>query len=523
MNTTRITGLFSGIDTDALVKAMSMNQQRKVDALSARKTEAEWKKDLLTDLNNKIRVFRDTYGSVLGENNLMSRGAYTSFSVQIAANTGVNVVASASAKAGSYNIRVDQVATAATMRGDKLTTRSTGLTEAEINNTALNRLAPILTGGTSFSDNIRFSINGRDFQFSAANTTLKRIMDEVNRAAVGVTMAYSQTTDSVTITSNVTGVYNPPRSLDFSTDADYRAAVQAYENAHSGKRIDFTDSSGFLASFGLTGVSAGQDAIVHINGESDPRHLDSNNITLDGIQMSFLRPTDESGVDYTLVADHKPTVDRVRQMVDAFNTLFGELYTTYNQRSDRNFRPLTAEQRSEMSEKEIDQWEVRAREGLMYRDNTLNKLLEGLRATFTTAFGNYGNLSSIGITPGRYMIGEPSLLEFDADKFLAALQADPNRIYDLMTAPESVGGGGFMTRVNKLMDSFVNTIKGRELQNLNNDIHNFTKNIKEQEDKLTEMSEKYYLQYAKLETALGQLQNQHNQMATMFGWNNQQT
>ena len=504
-NTMRITGLFSGMDTDALVKAMSMAQQSKVDSLNAKKKQAEWKKDLLTDFNNKIRVFRDTYGSLLGENNLMTRGAYTSFAVKMADNTGVSISALATARAGSYNIRVEQTAAAAVMQGAKLTGRTTGLTDAEISTSAVGSLSALANGAFGSSD-ISFSINGKDFSFSA-DTTLKKIMEEVNKADIGVTMAYSQMTDRVTVTGNRMGAY----------DAG---------NPDPAKMISFEDASGFLRHLGLTQDAAGEvangrDAIVYLNGESEARRLDANSVTLDGVQMTFLRATGESGVDFTLADDYKPAVDRIKGMVDAYNALIKELHTAYNQKVNRDYRPLTEEQRADMTEKEAEEWEAKAREGLLYRDNTLNRLLENMRGVLSKSFGGFGNLASIGITTGRYMMGEPVQLELDESKLTAALQADPDRVYNLMSASEKdAGGGGLMTQLNKMMDDYVNTIKGRDLQNLNNNIRDYTKRVKEQEDKLTVMSEKYYLQYAKLETALGQMQTQQNSMASLFGWNN---
>ncbi|MDR0294057.1 MAG: flagellar filament capping protein FliD [Oscillospiraceae bacterium] len=499
-NTTRITSLFSGMDTDALVKAMTMNQQSKVDSLNAKMKQAEWKKETLTDFNNKVRVFRDTYGSVLGEQNLMTKGAFVSFGVSMPENSGVSISALASAKAGGYSVRVDQIATASAMKGAKLTGRITGLTEAEINSTAVGALTA-LQGGAVSSGPIEFSINGESFSFSSSDS-LKKIMDTVNKSAAGVTMSYSQTSDRITIVSNTMGAYDG-----------------SAENAN--KTITFTDGSGFLNNLGLTEVTNGQDAIVYFNGETEARSLDTNSITLDGVQFTFLRPT-AGNVDYTLTADYKPAADRIKGFVEAYNTLIKELFTAYNQKPSRDYKPLTDDQRDALSEKEIEDWEKKAREGLLYRDNTLGKLVDGMRTLLTKTFGGSGNLASIGMTTGRYMIGEPAQIELDEEKLLKALQADPERVFSLMSGTEKdvSGGGGLMTQLNKLMDDYVGAIKSRDLQNLNTNIGDYTKRIKEQEDKLYAMSERYYLQYAKLEVALGQMQSQQSSMASLFGMGN---
>jgi flagellar hook-associated protein 2 len=493
MNTNRITGMYSGIDTDALVKAMTMTQQAKVDQLNAKMQKAEWKKDALNDFNNQLRVFRDTYGSMLSEGNLISRGAYNAFTVSMASNSGVNISAGASARAGTYNVRVDQIATAATMRGAKLTNRTTGLTDSEVGSAAAGRLT---MGGVEYTpETIEFTINGKEFSFSA-NASLRTIMDTVNRSDAGVSMSYSQTTDRITVTSNQLGERG---------------------------RIDVTDKTGFLSHLGLDSVTGGQDAIVYLNGETEARRIDSNTITLDGVTMTFMRPTGTEGVDYTLTADYQPTIDKFKAFIESFNAIMRDAYTAFNQKVNRDYRPLTEDQKGTMSDKEVDLWESKAKEGLLRRDNTLGILLNNMRGTLSRTFGTDGNLASIGITTSPFRADEPVQLELDEAKLTAALQENPDRVHNLMSGAAKDGSqGGFITQLGKSMDDYVNAIKSRDLQNLNNNINDYTKRIKEQQSKLAVLSERYYLQYAKLETMLGQMQSQQDSMSMMFGWNTNQ-
>lgn len=557
-NANRLTGMYSGLDTDGLVKALTMGQQSKIDSLNQKKQQAEWKKDILTDFNNKLRVFKESFGSVLGDKSLLSKGTYTNFAVKMADNTGVSIVASATAKAGSYNVRVDQIATASAMRGAKLTARTTGLTDAEVNSTSIKNLSALTRGGYN-SEDIRFTINGKEFEFST-DTTLKNIMDTVNKANVGVTMSYSQTTDSVSIVSTAMGAfgnladpgdapvdpgaYNGVRPTP--GDPNYEDALAAYQKGYdeyqntvvaqyktdyaqweadtaaykedAKKTITVTDSSDFLSHLGLSGVTNGQNAVVYLNGETEARHLDTNSITLDGVTMSFLRVTGETGVDYTLTADHSAAVDKIKQFVEGYNSLIKELYAAYTQKNNRDYKPLTEEQRSALSEKEIENWEAKAKEGLLYRDNTLGKLVDKMRNVLSKTFGDFGNLSSIGITTSKYSVSDAVQLELDETKFLAALESDADRVNNLMSAqPSDDDDGGLMIRLNKMMDDYVSAIKSKDLQNLSNNITDYTKRITEQEDRLSTMSEKYYLQYAKLESSLSQLQSQQDSLSSLFG------
>ncbi|MCL1806719.1 MAG: flagellar filament capping protein FliD [Oscillospiraceae bacterium] len=489
INTNRLVGMFSGLDTDGLVRALTMQQQSRVDALDVKMKQAEWKKDQLTDFNNKIRVFRDTYGSILGENNLMTKGAFSAFSVKMAENSGIQVTAQATAKSGNYNVRVDQLATAASIKGSKLSNRQNGLSDAVLSQTSISQIT--FLGGAYGSSDIRFTINDKEFNFNSANASLKSIMDAVNKADIGVTMSYSQMTDSISITNNAAG--------EKST-------------------LAFSDDTGFLSMLGMTEVTAGQDAVVYLNGETQARRFDSNTVTLDGVTMSFMRTTGPGGIDFSLETDISPAVNRIKQFVDSYNELMKELFDAHTQKPNRNYKPLLDEQREQLSDKEIELWEEKAKAGLLYRDNTLGRLIENMRGVLTKTFGDFGNLASIGITTSRYVPGEPSKLELDESKLTAALQTNPDRVYGMFAE----GSNALIPQLNKMMDDYVGTIKSRELQNLNNDINNYSKRIKEQEDKLIAMSEKYYLQYAKLETKLSQMQSHQESMSMMFGWGGNQ-
>ncbi|MDR1668825.1 MAG: flagellar filament capping protein FliD [Oscillospiraceae bacterium] len=497
-NTNRITGMFSGMDTDALVKAMAMGQQTKVDKLNQKKQQAEWKKDQLTDLNNKLRIFKETYGSVMGEKSLIARKTFSSFNVDIADNAGVRITALATAKNGSHNIRVDQIATAASMFGTKITNRTTGLTDQELN-AGIGTLTGLAIGDAP-NGNIEFSINGVDFSFTGSDS-LKKIMDTVNKSKAGVTMSYLQATDRIDIVSNTMGEYDA-----------------LAETPNAAKTITFTDTSGFLGRFGLNTVVNGQDAIVYVDGEQIARRVDSNTLTLDGIQMNFVRATGEEGVDYTLSADYKPAVETIKKFVEEFNALIKELYDAYSQKADKDYIPLTDEMREAMSEKEIEKWEEKAKEGLLNRDATLGKLVDTMRGILTKTFGDFGKLSSIGLNTSKYLVGESVQLEIDEEKLLAALESNADQVYGMLgMAGTDDSDGGLMQQMNKAMDSYIADIKSRDIQNLTQSITDYTKSIKEQEDKLEEVTEKYYLKYAKLETAMSKMQAQQSQMSSMFG------
>jgi len=79
-NTQRISGLFSGMDTQSLVESMLAADQAKVDNIFRQQEKAQWKLDAYSELNTSVSSLRNTYLSVLGEKSLIKNAAYNSFS-----------------------------------------------------------------------------------------------------------------------------------------------------------------------------------------------------------------------------------------------------------------------------------------------------------------------------------------------------------------------------------------------------------------------------------------------------------
>lgn len=564
-NTQRITSLFSGMDTDSLVKGMLTNQQMKLDKLSQTKTRAEWRKETITDFNSQLRQFIDNFGSALGKNNLVTKSSYASYTTEMAKNTtAFTVKGSSGAKAGSYSLRVDQVATAASTASERVTNKPGGLAAADLNK-SINQLTGLAGGNFSKGDSetFGFSINGKDFTFKYGDS-LNTIMSTVNKSGAGVTMSYSQITDKITLTSNYTGASNgledpgaaPAKPADFTAVApsvddysggaederyiqaqaeydrlraeyeetmvaynqdfqDYKQQLTAFnEDSKRGLTIDDTDN--FLSHFGFGEIVQGQDALVSVNGGA-AMSFASNQFTLDGLEFNLNRATNGETFEFSIGKNTQAGVDNIKAFVEEFNKLVKTFFDAHTEKKNYKFDPLTDEQKKDLTEKEVEEWDKEARSGLMARDSRLGNLLNGMRKLVGESFGGEGKLSSIGINLSEYKVGEAWSLEIDTEKLTKALESNPDAVYNILGSSSKSGEGGFVSRLSKVMDGYVASTKSADLQNLTQSISDYTKRIKEQEDKMYDMSERYYKQYAKLETALGQMQSQTNQLTNLFG------
>ena len=64
-NMIRLSGLSSGLDTEALVEGMMTTEQTRINKQEQLITRLEWKTEAYRDINTKIKNFREQYLSVI--------------------------------------------------------------------------------------------------------------------------------------------------------------------------------------------------------------------------------------------------------------------------------------------------------------------------------------------------------------------------------------------------------------------------------------------------------------------------
>ncbi|GHU93950.1 flagellar hook-associated protein 2 [Clostridia bacterium] len=520
----RVSGMSSGMDTDALVKAMTSNQQLKIDQLAAKRTLAEWKSTAITDNNNLLRTLKDDFLSTLGSKSMMKTTAYNTYSVSGFSNPAIKVTAGAGVKLGMHSVQVNQIATSASATGAKFSRDGYELQSTSIslkylsensqytNTDALTPIvltdengSPMLDGEGEAVMGYEFKINGKSFQFKETEK-LSAVMEAINTAGAGVKMSFSQLSGSFTLQSTTTG----------------SASSLAVEE----------DSSNFFAALGLGGGSSGdnvfdseslvgQDAKLTIDGVSVTRS--SNSFTIEG--MTFQLNGETTGaVNFSVERDTSAALENVKQFVTAFNDMMTKLDTAYRTKKDGSYGPLSPSVKEGMTETEVKEWEANAKKGLLYRDSNMEKLIDGLRGAVTANIDGLGYLSQFGISTNGYTSGESFRLTIDDDKLSAALEADPDKLYNIMaqlstkaTSGSEANPGGVLTRVASAIDRYTATTKSYDVQNLRDNVLDFTKRIAAQEDKLYELQERYYKKFAAFESALSKMQAQQDTVTNYFG------
>lgn len=501
-SSSRITSMYSQLDTDALVKKMVSGQQTKIDKVYQTKTTNQWKEDAWNDIKDAVNDFSDAYTSVLGSSSMLKNSTYESYSVSTSDTTGaVKLTAGSDAIASNVKVTVSQLAVNASAASTS-TVSASGKKEISSSNTAtlssLNLATPLQFNG---SGNLSFSINGKTFSFSK-DTTLQNMINTVNADSdAGVTMKYSRLTDKFSITADSGGasskvVIKNIAGNAFGTGSAFGIADGTYNTGVQDAKLTIDDGSG------ATTVTK-----------------DSNNFTIDGLTYD-LRDTTSSAITFSVNRDYSTTTDAVKKFVDATNTLLKKIngYTSAKSYSE-DYPPLTEAQKEAMSEDQIKNWETKAKSGVLRHDSTLEKLVSDLKSAFFTSAGGTGdNATSIGISTASFYSSNAGQLTLDEDALKSALASDPTKVLNIFTGGSSTVSSDQQGVVYKLRSTISGFKKSSTtaISTLTTKIDNATTSISDLEDKLSELSERYYKKFSEMETALSKLNSTSGMLSSLF-------
>lgn len=223
-------------------------------------------------------------------------------------------------------------------------------------------------------------------------------------------------------------------------------------------------------------------------------------------------------------------------MVDSFNEILELVNKECKTKPDRDYFPLTDQQKEDLSEKEIERWEEKAKEGLLFADTDLRLMADNLRAVINS--GDRSALSRIGISVSS-SYSDNGKLVLDEEAFKTALQSNPDEVMDLLNRKASTDANGnkvqagLLTNIKNVMDkygSMTGATKGilveragsiyaptsvlsNSLQKQLDEIDDYLDRLA---DKLETETDRYISQFTQLETLISQMNNQSGYLQSMF-------
>ncbi|WP_028593790.1 flagellar filament capping protein FliD [Paenibacillus assamensis] len=488
INPIRFGGMASGLDTDKLISDLMKVERMPIDKLNQQKQTLMWQREEYRNMNSTLSSFQKLAGD------LRFSASFNKLSATSSDSTVITADASISAGNGSYVIKVDALATSSTNVGDAFPA-------------AVDLKAKGLTAGT-------FKIAGREFKVTA-DSTRESVMAEVNKANIGVRMSFDSINGRFMLTSTSTG-----QSSSFAID----------------------DSSGVLAgNFNLAAAKtkAGQNAKVTVNGAS--MELANNAFEFNGVRFD-LKGVSTSEVTVSVNRDTQNLTNQIKDFVNKYNDLVDKLQSETTEKPNRNYKPLSEEEKAAMTDKQIDLWESKAKAGLMYRDDILQDAMRSLRQDLLNGVKglpkSMDSLEDIGITFKKFEMGgtkELGKLELNEQKLQDAINKDPNAVMELFTKtstkdkkdPDRKLEMGFAERVYESLTNSINKItkkigSGKSSEALDNSL--MGKRLYEMNNKMDSLERRasmaetrYYKQFTAMEKALQKLNSQGSWLSQQLG------
>lgn len=339
-----------------------------------------------------------------------------------------------------------------------------------------------------------------------ADQSMNDVIKQMNDSNTGINVFYDEFSDKISVIRTDTGRFNPN-------------VIEGTQPPEYGAEITFAGAL-FTEGFHLNSDNerAGENAKFTVNGLETERR--SNTFTMNGVTMT-LQGTFAEGED-TVTISANTDVDAIMETILGFVEEYNELVDFVNGKLGedlyRDYRPLTADERNAMSDREIELWEEKAMSGMLRNDRTLRSGFDRFRMDMYTTVdlgfdSEYNHLSSIGITTtSNYRDG--GKLEVDEDKLRAAIENDSEAVYQIFAGDGEYGEQGVARRVresaNGLIEQISQTAGGMRGRNLN---HQFTigremdrleDRISNFERRMQQVEQRYWAQFTAMEKAVAQ-------------------
>ncbi len=529
----RITGMNSGLDTESIISELVSAQETKKNSLVKAQTKLSWKMDAWKTLNSKIYGL---YSSTLSDMRFSS--AYTQKKTTVSDSSVASVIAGTEATDGVQTLKVNGLAKSGYLTGAQLS----GVTS----NSKLSDLAGI---GEDETVNLKVKLGDgteKNIELSGAS----KVSDVVKQLKdAGVNASFDEKNQRFFVSAKETGL-----AADFAltaqdangntTDNGLKVlsslgllTAEADENAANGNvsadfqaqldRLGLTLSTD-KAEGGATRIQ-GEDAEIILNGAKFTSS--SNNFNINGLTITALKESAEE-VTMTTTNDYDGIYDTIKKFLKGYNELVNEMDKLYNAASSKGYEPLTSEEKDAMSESEIEDWEKKIKDSLLRRDSTVNDISNAMHEIMTSGFEVKGKtyyLSSFGINTLGYFTSaenEKHAFHIDGDKDDSSTSNNADRLKSMITNEPEVVMDFFQQLTNKLYTTLTDKMSANESRSIykayndkqmKEEYDSYAEKIKEQEDRVTALEDKWYAKFSAMETALAKLNSKTSAISGMLG------
>ncbi len=369
---------------------------------------------------------------------------------------------------------------------------------------------------------LKIAYNGKDYEFTISkNTTIRQLMDSINTSDLGKA--------GVTVSLDKDGklkFFNPDQSKKLEFKGDPSSGTDIVEtlglkSVKSEKNLEYFKVSG----------TPGDNAKVTYNGVTS-EDFASNTFSISGVSFS-VKKVGEASV--TITQDVDSVFNSIKSFIEKYNEVIEKINKKTTEKKNRDYQPLTDDQRESLSEEQIKKWEEKAKSGTLRGDDLLTSLLSNMRndiSNYVTSLGEgeLKQISQLGIVTGDYT-ERGKLYIKDEDALRKAIANNPDQVMRLFNFDDPSGsmvsGDGIATRMYDRLNDVMKQITkkagsanavsddsamAKELSTINLKIYNLSKTMDSKEDR-------YYKKFAAMEKALSQLNSQTSSITSLLQQN----
>ena len=314
-------------------------------------------------------------------------------------------------------------------------------------------------------------------------------------------------------------------------DTELRALADKYaDEIMNAKSVVDNNFKNIPVSKGATRVDA-EDAKITLN---DAEFTSSSNVfNINGLTIKATGTT-AAGESLTISTDTdtQGLYDKIKDFLTEYNSIINELTSLYNADSAKGYEPLTDDEKSEMSDSEVEKWETKIKDAILRNDSTIGGVMNSMTTAMMSSYtvnGKSYSLASFGIHTLGYLNAaknEQYAYHIDGDEDDSNTSGNTDKLLDMITNnPENVEE--FMKQLTSGLYSALDAkMKSTTMSSaytiyndkqMTKDYNSYTTQIKNWETKIEDLENRYYKQFSNMEKQLAKMQSSTSSLSSLFG------
>lgn len=395
-------GLVSGMDSKTMIEKLMMIEAQPLVSMKTQQKKVELRKGLLQEINSALLKLKTKVEALADAQKVMAKKV-TSSDDKVAIGTAFKAD---QVIEGSYDLKVEQLATAWTAKSANITSFANPTTKElgwsgtfkvqYTNGTKTQVSRDITIEATDRLTDIAAKINAslEDSQTAGSMKVKATVVDNTLIMTSGETGAGS----SVQILNDTAGIFGPGK-------------------------LGLTDGDATAASF--TSATVGKNSKFTVNGIDIERSKNSGlNDVIQGLEITLLQ--EGKSVNLKVEPDYEASEKVIQEFIDAYNSTMELLTTRMNEKTEKDAKSDTM-----------------LSKGLLRGDPALSSIQSALRDITGKAFSGsemFKTLNSIGIRVDKSDNGVSGKLYIDTTKLREALSRNPNEVMKVFYVDGNANG-----------------------------------------------------------------------------------